>query len=89
MNLDHELYGVGNSQHPSNEPETHSEEEKDLTIREAYETGHEDLILEAIGRQETKDSSIYSEFVFIRDLASQLGNTYLKNRITKFLKTLE
>lgn len=89
MDYDNDYLGVGNSQHPANEPEIDSEEEKELTIREAYETGHEDLILQAIGRQETKDSSIYSEFVFIRDLASQLGNTYLKNRITKFLKTLE
>lgn len=89
MDYDNDYLGVGNSQHPANEPDIDSEEEKELTIREAYETGHEDLILEAIGRQEAKDSSIYSEFVFIRDLSRQTGNTYLKNRINKFLKTLE
>lgn len=88
-NYDQNYLGVGNSQHPANEPETDSEEEKELTIREALETGFEDKILEAVGRQEQKESHIYSELVFIRDYASQKQDTFLKNRIIKILKTLE
>jgi len=86
---DHDHLGVGNSQHPSNLPEIDSEEEKDLTIREAMETGFEDKILEAIGRNEKLLDSIHSELVFIREYSAQKHDTFLKNRITKFLKTLE
>ena len=87
-NYDQDYLGVGNSQHPANQPEIDSEEEKDLTIREALETGFEDNILEAIGRNEKLLYSIHSELVFIRDYASQKHDNFLKNRITKLLKTL-
>lgn len=88
-NYDHDYLGVGNSQHPANREELEPIEEKELTIREAFETGFEDKLLEAIGRQESKESHVYSELVFIRDYASQKGDTFLKNRIIKLLKTLE
>lgn len=87
MNYDHDYLGVGNSQHPANQPEIYSEEEKDLTIGEALETGHDHLLYEAIGRNESLMASIESELIFIRDYSTQKGDTYLKNRITKFLKT--
>ena len=94
MNLDQELYGVGNSQHPANHPEIDSEEEKDLTIREALETGFEDKLIEAVGRQEQKEAHIYSELVMLRDYILQTETeskpkTFIKNKINKLLKTLE
>lgn len=88
-NYDHDHLGVGNSEHPANLPEIDSEEEKELTIREALETGYEDKLLEAVGRQEEKEAHIYSELVFLRDYASQKHDTFLKNKINKLLKTLE
>lgn len=60
-NYDDFHLGVGNSQHPANEPEIDSDEEKELTIREALETGYEDKILEAIGRNELLLSKIQNE----------------------------
>jgi len=94
MNYDYDHLGVGNSQHPANLPEIDSEEEKELTIREAYETGHEHLIMDAIGRQEQKESQVYSELVFLRDYIIQTETeskpkTFIKNKINKLLKTLE
>lgn len=86
---DHDYLGVGNSQHPANQPEIDSEEEKELTIREAMETGFEDKLLEAIGRQEQKEAKVYAELVYLRDCAAQTKNTFFKNNIIKILKTLE
>lgn len=88
-NYDHDHLGVGNPMHPANQEELEPIEEKELTIREALETGFEDKLLEATGRQEKLLDSIHSELVFIRDYASQKHDTFLKNRITKFLKKLE
>lgn len=95
MNYDHDYLGVGNSQHPANQPDAEPiEEEKELTIREALETGYEDKILEAIGRQEQKEAHVYAELIFIRDYIIQTETkakqkTFLKNKINKLLKTLE
>lgn len=88
-NYDHDHLGIGNSQHPANIAEIDSDEEKDLTIREALETGYEDKLLEAVGRQEQKEAHIYSELVMLRDYAWHNGNAFLKNKINKLLKTLE
>ena len=87
-NYDHDSLGVGNSQHPANQPEIDSEEEKDLTIREAMETGHEDLIYDAIGRQEQLLANIESELKYCIDVLAETPNTLVKNRLIKLLKTL-
>lgn len=93
-NYDHDHLGVGNQMHPANQEELEPIEEKELTIRQAYETGFEDKLLEAIGRQEKLLDSIYSELVFIRDYIIQTETeekkkTFIKRRINTLLKTLE
>lgn len=89
MDYDDEYLGVGNSQHPSNQEEFDPIEERDLTIREALETGFEDKILEAIGRNELLLSKIQNELEWAVDVLSQTENTLVKNRLNKLLKTFE
>lgn len=88
MDYDNDYLGVGNSQHPANQPDLPHEHEKELTIREAFETGYEDKLLEAISRQEKLNEHIISELDFFIGVLNQTENTWLKNRLIKLKKQL-
>jgi len=89
INLDNYIEGDFNPDNPANQDRELYVEEKELTIREALDTGFEDKLLDAVSRQEKLLAHIESELIFIRDYASQKHDTFLKNRITKLLKILE
>lgn len=88
-NYDHDILGVGNPMHPANQEELGPIEEKDLTIAEAYETGHDHLFQEALQRSETHKEKVISELIFYKEYAEQKHDKFLKNRIIKLLKTFD